>query len=230
MPIRYELAYGGAYPAPASSAGEGEAASASTPAPAPAPQPALVVYAPNPSGTGFFDERAMDTSVEYRAPQWQPHEQPVTAFNREVALTGFGPVARPWTSRLRYAGTYDEAWERAMRDDVARGLPADYPKDFDPRFFQCAHPALITPSYLEGDEEIVLTGLMPGPGPFTVALPGVRAVAGLVDGAENGYRDALHLDTVHLDLDAATVSLCWRLTLDQAWDIRSAMIVLMEVT
>jgi hypothetical protein len=216
VPIRYELAYGGAYPA---KRGEGKLE----------PEPAWVWHDPNPSGTGFFDESAMDTAVEYRAPQWQPRAHPVTAFNSEVPLTGFGPVARPWSSRLKYAGTYDEAWIQKTREEVAQGLPSDYAKDFDPRFFQCAHPELITPHYLVGDEEIVLTGLMPGPAPFTLELPGVAVLAAMLDGKLDGYREALYLDTVHLDLDATTAILCWRLTLNQAWDVRAAVLRVAEI-
>lgn len=144
-------------------------------------------------------------------------------------MTGFGPVARPWTCRLRYAGTYDDAWLRAAREDVAKGLPADYARDFDPRFFQCAHPALITPEYLDGDEEVTLAGLMPGARPFTLRLPGVRVVAELRNGKESTSLEALCLDTMHIDLDAATVSLCWRLTLNQARDVRAARFFLLEV-
>src|SRR5262249_19528641 len=81
------------------------------------------------------------------------------------------------------------------------------------------------PSYLEGDEEIVLTGLMPGAGPYALQLPGVRVAAGLIDGKGDRSPRRLPLDTVHLDLDAATVSLCWRLTLAQALDIRAALFV-----
>jgi hypothetical protein len=215
VPIRYELAYGGAYQEAAPEQGEagGEA------------EPTWVVYLPNPSGTGFFDERALDTAVEYRAPQWQPRAYPVTELNHEVPLCGFGPVARPWTSRLKYAGTYDDAWIKKTREEVAQGGFSDYAADFDPRFFQCAHPELIAPSYLEGDEEIVLTGLMPGAGPYALKLPGGRVLAALGDGKGDRSVKRLPLDTVHLDLDAATVSLCWRLTLDQALDIRAALFV-----
>jgi hypothetical protein len=219
VPIRYELAYGGAYKArPEGGAPErGEA------------QPSWVVYRPNPSGTGFFDESAMDTAAEYPAPQWQPRADPVTDWNREVPLTGFGPVARPWTSRLKYAGTYDEAWLRKTRDEVKQGIPSDYAADFDPRFFQCAHPELIAPKYLRGDEEIILTGLMAGREPFTFQLPAAGVVAAIFDGKNNGVAEVVKLDTVHLDLDAETVSLCWRLTLDHAWDIREASFVAGEV-
>jgi hypothetical protein len=215
VPIRYELAYGGAYQESAPEQGGAYDAA----------ERAWVVYRPNPSGTGFFDERALDPAVEYRAPQWQPHAHPVTRINDEVPLCGFGPVARPWASRLKLAGTYDDAWLTKTRAELAQGLPSDYAADFDPRFFQCAHPELIAPSYLEGDEEVVLTGLMPGAGPYAIQLPGVRVPVGLEDGKGGRSERALPLDTVHLDLDAATVNLCWRLTLDQALDIRAAFLV-----
>jgi hypothetical protein len=219
VPIRYELAYGGAYQETALEQGEAGGA----------PEPAWVVYRPNPSGTGFIDERALDTAVEHRAPQWQPRAHPVTELNHEVPLCGFGPVARPWTSRLKYAGTYDEAWIKKTREEVAQGLLSDYAADFDPLFFQCAHPELITPSYLVGDEEVVLTGLMPGVGPYAFQLPGVRIVAALLDGKRDRSLKGLPLDTVHLDLDAATASLCWRLTLDLAQDVRAALFAAEEV-
>jgi hypothetical protein len=208
VPLRYELAYGGAYAVPP----EGDAPA----------EPTWVVHRPNPSGIGFFDERTLDTAREYPAPQWQLREHPVTVPNREVPLAGFGPVARPWASRLRHAGTYDDAWIQRTREEVKQGLPSDYAADFDPRFFQCAHPGLIAPSFLAGDEEIVLTGLMPSIEPFTVQLPGVGIVATMFDGQGSAYRDPLDLDTVHIDLDAGTVSLCWRITLDQSLGIEVA--------
>lgn len=207
VPIRYELAYGGAYTEPGDS-----------------PEPVWVVYRPNPSGTGFFDERTMDTSSEYRAPQWQTRARPVTRFNHEVPLCGFGPVARPWASRLGYAGTYDDAWIKKTREETARGMLSDYAADFDPRFFQCAHPDLIAPSYLVGDEVIALTGLVAEGALDTLELPALRVNAALRDGKGDLSERPLPLDTVHIDLDAATMSLCWRLTLDPALDIQAAMI------
>src|SRR6185503_19197882 len=88
VPIRYELSYGGAYPADEPRAGAPE------PDPDEPPPAQWVVHPPNPSGTGFFNERAMDPACEYRAPQWQHPDHPVTMFNCEVPLSGFGPVSR----------------------------------------------------------------------------------------------------------------------------------------
>lgn len=215
VPIRYELAYGGAYPIPAAS---GYAAD----------QQHWVVHPPNPSGTGFVDASTLSPDMEIRAPQWEDPAHPVTAVHHEVPVAGLGPVARPWSSRLRYAGTYDEAWEQKTREDVRNGLPADYPADFDPRFFQCAHPALITPEYLLGDEELVLSGMVPGADPLVLRLPCRRVEALAIDGKENREVIRMALDTVHVDLDAAVVHLCWRLTLDQAKDVRAAVVFATE--
>ena len=200
VPIRYELAYGGAYPLK----NDGD--------PAAGPS-AWNVYRPNPSGTGFFDKSTLDTALEYRAPQWESIAQPVDKPNEDRPLVGFGPVARPWSSRLPFAGTYDEAWLVKHRQEGARGLPSDYAADFDPRFFQCAHPELITPEYLTGSEELVLTGLARGQSPLSVTLPGIEIEGAVVDGARRGSRRDPVLDTVHVDLDTMTVSLSWRLTL-----------------
>ena len=189
-----------------------------------------VVYEPNPSGCGLFDARCIDDDAEtYRAPQWLPDASYVGRTKGESPLVGFGPVARPWPCRLRYVGTCDAAWLAKTRDEIALGLPADYAADFDPRFFQCAHPALVMPRYLEGNEHVRLTGLMPINEPFVFQLPciGVRAV--LRDGANTVFVERLALDTVNVDLDAATVSLCWRLTLDQARDVKGASFDLVSV-
>jgi hypothetical protein len=213
VPIRYELAYGGAYQV---KRGEGE--------------PSWVVHPENPSGVGFFDEGALDTAREYPAPQWIPHEAPAPEMNRAIPLAGFGPVARPWRSRLQYAGTYDDDWKRRMAEDIAAGRPADYPADFDTRFFQCAPPGLVTPEHLIGDEVFTLTGLMPGAEPYTFQLPCVRMIAGMLDGKNEEHQEGMPLDTVQIDLDAGLVNLCWRLTLDQARDIRAALIRVARIT
>ncbi|AKT41302.1 DUF2169 family type VI secretion system accessory protein [Chondromyces crocatus] len=216
VPIRYELAYGGAYQ--------------DSEAPPDGSEPRWIVHQPNPSGTGFVDARALTQECEIRAPQWQQASHPLTAPNEEVPLVGLGPVARPWRSRLQHAGTYDEAWERRTREDIARGLPADYADDFDSRFFQCAHPALITPEYLHGDEELTLTGMVAGTNPLVVRLPCRRVEARLLDGRGELQQVRMPLDTVHVDLERAVVHLCWRLSLDQARDIRAALVFATEET
>lgn len=208
VPIRYDLAFGGAY-----EAWEAEEAGAL----------GWHVWPENPSGIGFFDTERMEDERAYAGPQWLP-DLSWYGYTRDVPLAGYGPIARPWPSRLRHAGTYDDTWLTNARRSIERGIPADYAGDFDPHFFQCAHPGLIMPRYLVGDEVIRLTGLMPGAPAFAFQLPCITLVAKLSDvgGAEQVQR--LSLDTVNIDTDAGTVSLCWRLTVPQQRKICRASI------
>jgi hypothetical protein len=222
VPIRYELAYGGAYPVPPDDEPKPE------PDPDAPPPAKWVVHPPNPSGTGFFDEHAMDPSIEYRAPQWEPSDHPVTMWNREVPLCGFGPVSRIWSSRLALAGTYDTAWVKKTRAEAAEGLPADYAPDFDYRFFQCAHPELIASGYLEGDERILLRGLLSEREVGVAQLPRVSILATLFYGGGGGAVERLPLDTVHVDLETGTVDVCWRLAVDHGRDVRRTTLTLVK--
>lgn len=206
VPIRYDLAFGGAYRTQRTHEDAEEAG------------PEWVTWAQNPSGLGFLDEDGLDDECQYAAPQWLPDESCV-GRTRDVGLAGYGPVARPWPTRLKYAGTYDEEWLEKARKSIERGIPADYARDFDPRFFQCAHPGLIMPRHLVGNEVIRLVGLMPGAEAFEFQLPCLALSARLTDHAGKEEVRALPLDTVQIDTDSATVSLCWRLSISQRREV-----------
>lgn len=216
LPIRYELAYGGAYhdprKAPDARGSNDEAA-------------AEVVHADNPCGVGFHDPDLLDPQRAYPAPQWESPNDPVTSLDRPCGLAGLGPVARHWTARARYIGTTDEAWERRMRADLLeRGLPFDYPGDFDPRFFQCAHPALASATHLRGDEQLGLRGLTGAREDLLTRLPAVRVRARILPKGRDWSDATLPLDTVHVDLDLERVYLCWRLSVDQAQGVSDAVL------
>lgn len=209
VPIRYELAYGGSFLDRRSS-----------------PQsPRFVVHRPNPSGSGFFDEDTLDSSRSHPGPQWQLRAHPVTGINTEVPLAGLGPVARMWSARKRFAGTYDAAWEERLRRDAETGLHPDYPADFDARFFQCAHPALVAREHLRGDERIRLLGLVPEREAMELSLPDIRPRARLFGPDTAGEERPMALDTVHVDLDGSRVHLCWRIALGDTDDIRAAALM-----
>jgi hypothetical protein len=211
VPILYEAAYGGAYRDPRSSDPD-----------------ALCIYEPNPCGRGFVDESSLDRQTPVVAPQWQSKTHPVTEMNRDVPLAGFGPVPRSFGGRLRHAGTYDDAWLERTQAEAARGLPPDYPADFDVRFFQCAPVELTSREYLRGDERLVLSGLVADHPRFETRLPGGAVKASVYFG--NGpWRDyTVPLDTVHIDLDAKRVHLVWRLLASHHVDLRAAVFTLEE--
>lgn len=195
VPIRYELAYGGRTRVPSSTDAH----------------PRFERWAENPSGTGFSAD--VTSLAGSAAPQWEAPLHPLSSTDRGGPLCGFGPVARHWRSRSRFGGTYDVAWERRLREDVARGLVPDYPADFDPQFFHCAHPSLRLRTPLAGGETVTLLGMLPDAARFTFEVPSQHPRVEFL--AETGPWQVVSptLDLVHVDLDARSVSLVWRLAL-----------------
>ncbi|RZO59542.1 MAG: DUF2169 domain-containing protein [Sandaracinaceae bacterium] len=204
VPLRYELAWGGAYPA-------GEDAR-------------WVTHEPNPSGRGFVSEAELARHDPLPAPQWELPDHPTGRPGHPRPLAGFGPIARPWSSRLRHAGTYDQAWLTEAHRARERGELVDYPGDFDPRFFLCGPEALQAEARWEGDERIVLEGLVEGHERLFTQLPGVRLLASVTRGARVWAEEPIPLDTVHIDLDAGLVHLIWRLALPHARGIRGVVV------
>ena len=155
----------------------------------------------NPVGRGFrasphhFEERLMLPNLEDPA-------EPLRELGQKVTPVGFGFTSPHWQPRAKYAGTYDEAWNKARKPLL--------PKDFDRRFFNAAAPGLVAPGYLKGNEPVVIAGASPK-GRLAFALPGQVAPVITVELA--GVPDSkpqMHLDTVILDTDAGQVLLLWR--------------------
>jgi len=201
VPIRYEHAYGGWY----------ESANGA------------VVYRTNPAGKGVYDERTLDKSMSYEGPQWELVGSPVTSMNSDSPLAGFGPVARMYAARLAFGGTYDAAWRARAFEEAARGLPIDYPPDFDMRFFQCAAPALIAPAELRSGDVVRLTGLTEG-GEVSFEIPDARPVAAVKARDLAWHEEPMALDLVHVDIDAKKVFLVWRMSLAQDRRILAAIV------
>ncbi|HEX5747386.1 MAG TPA: DUF2169 domain-containing protein [Archangium sp.] len=155
----------------------------------------------NPVGTGFrasprhFEEGLMLPNLEDPA-------EPLREFGQRVTPVGFGFTSPHWQPRAKYAGTYNEAWNKTRKPLL--------PKDFDRRFFNAAAPGLIAPGYLKGNESVVITGASPM-GRFAFRLPGQATpiVTVALAGGEDVKPD-MHLDTLILDTDAEEVLLLWR--------------------
>jgi hypothetical protein len=195
VPIRYELSYGGRFRDPASDDSA----------------PRFLRWAENPSGTGFAPKDVLMAGRP--APQWESPSEPVSSADLGGPLSGFGPVARHWLSRSRFVGTCDPAWQSRLREEAARGLVADYPADFDARFFHSAHPALRLAHPLSGGESVTLFGLLPDAPSFTFEVPSCRPHVEVL--AESGPWRVVspRLDLLHVDLDARCICLVWRLAL-----------------
>lgn len=112
----------------------------------------------NPIGAGFAtrDEHLVNTAV----PNIEDPRQLISSWKDRPQPVGFGVVASHWMPRLKYAGTYDAAWQQERFPLLAA--------DFDPRFFQCAPEDQQTT--LRGGEAVELTNLTPD-GRLTFDLP-----------------------------------------------------------
>ncbi|WP_434388719.1 DUF2169 family type VI secretion system accessory protein [Melittangium boletus] len=155
----------------------------------------------NPVGTGF---RASPRHFEegLKLPNLEDPVEPLREFGQKVTPVGFGFTSPHWQPRAKYAGTYDEVWSKTRRPLL--------PRDFNPRFFNAAAPGLVAPSYLRGDEPVVIAGASPK-GRLAFALPGQSTPTITVRLAgDEDVIPPLRLDTVILDLDAKQVLLLWR--------------------
>ena len=120
----------------------------------------------------------------------------------EMAVRGFGPIAKAWLPRRGHAGTFDTDWQR----DRHPRMPADY----DLAFWNAAPGPLQIAPYLAGNEVIRVSGVSHAPAAVEVALPGVGLM--LEATGEDAVNVPMPLDTVALDITAEDPS-AHRLTL-----------------
>jgi len=155
----------------------------------------------NPVGVGY---RASGAAFEdgLACPNLEDPARPFRGWGDRPPPAGFGFTSPNWEPRARYAGTYDERWQKERAPLL--------PRDFDRRFLSAASPGLVASGYLRGDEAVIVTGVA-AEGGYAFRLPGVAAPSVLVE--RSGLGDATvptRLDTVVVDTDARKVFLYWR--------------------
>jgi hypothetical protein len=178
MPLIWERAFGGV-------------AASSTDAPP--------LFEPrNPVGRGL--ERDPDSAVDRPLPNIEDPQHPLTSVSDRPRPVGVTPVARHWEPRVRYAGTYDEAWRRER-------APL-WPRDFDERFFCGAPPDLQVHPHLAGGEPVALEGLHAA-GTIGFRVPRLRLLARsrFVD---RMVRTRLRLDGLFIDTDSLELTMYFR--------------------
>ncbi|NKN37391.1 DUF2169 domain-containing protein [Agrobacterium sp. a22-2] len=167
----------------------------------------------NPLGRGIVNLNMGPHAVPVPAPQ-------VTAagvaldWRERVEPQGIGPISPWWRFRQQHAGTYDENWLNERHPLL--------PKDFDPRFWQCAHPDLVAIPYLAGNESYRLENLHPTRPVASGALPDITLGIHCMQ-HETGEWQMLNLDGVHFDWRTEErVLLTWRIRfpLQNAADVR----------
>lgn len=155
----------------------------------------------NPVGTGYrYGSPSKNEDV--RLPNLEDRAQPFQRYGDTPPPAGFGFISPHWQPRASFAGTYDEVWDRDRKPLL--------PKDFDRRFFNAASPGLVAPSYLKGDEPVVVLNASPE-GRVAFYLPGIVPPECNVELRGHKY-ETLHtqLDTVIINMDERLLFMTWR--------------------
>lgn len=217
VPLRYELAYGGACIVPApKQADTGE-------------ETYLIneVCYRNPVGAGWVEARYFDALAQtpeglparLRAPQISPPGQPFTglvqttqqgsldvrqmaSINYQIPVAGFGPLGKAWAPRLAKAGTYDQAWIDTRHPSL--------PGDFDFAYWNGApdDQQIPFPDLTQG-LTLSTKGLRPGGLPMQVRMPPHRALL-LANLGGAHLPLPMQIDTLTLDTSAQLIRLVWR--------------------
>lgn len=181
LPIQYEYAYGGAV-----NDDEGK----------------VQICESNPIGLGFEQKfHSYRNTAANMAPQIIRQEDYDMQSGKDYPPQGLSPIPPNWSQRLTKAGTYDLVWEKTRWPDL--------PEDFSFEFYNSAHPDLIYPGYVNGDEDIELHNLT-AEGHLKTALPNY-SLAILVRYEDGELRPIpMVLDTIYLDVNNMQAKLTWR--------------------
>lgn len=227
--LQYELAYGGHYLDPQ------QLKKQKGPEEDKDPSLATETVAANPAGSGLFGPTegllstgspTHDPKQHYAAPQIDWPGETISSSDeldfKKRQPAGWGPIARWWSPRVERQGTYDDAWMKDFQENDF----ADYPKDFNNSYFNCAPADQMIQGALQGNEHIELAGVFEDIQTVSVQLPGWKLVAHSFDETGQAFEGQIRLDTVHIDLDTSQLHATWRLTLEHAQRIQTCVIAL----
>jgi hypothetical protein len=154
----------------------------------------------NPVGCGFAGKRKKREFNKRPLPNLEDPRKLISRLGDCPPPAGFGFIAPAWQPRKDYAGTYDEKWQKNRAPYL--------PTDFDSRFFNAAHPELVSTGYFKGGEPIEAVNVSPR-GRLSFKLPICQMEASVsVAGAEEN--PPLNLETVLIEPDELRFTMLWR--------------------
>lgn len=154
----------------------------------------------NPIGTGFALRVDSSHIDGMRLPNLEDPAQLIAEPTDCPSPAGVGFIGRHWEPRVRYSGTYDETWRR-------RRCPL-LPNDFDDRYFNGAHPRLVSERHFVGGEKVAIDGVRRA-GQLTFTVP-QRALDVLVRSRGRLAQHLPALDTLVIDSDQRRLVVLWR--------------------
>lgn len=161
-------------------------------------------YEANPVGKGFMAGRSKLDSGEIPLPNIEDPANLLRGTSSKPTPVGFGPIPPFWEARKKYAGTYDEDWQKNRAPLL--------PDDFDERFLQAAPAALTCNGYLNGDERCALVG-MTEEGHIQFDLNAKNPTIG-VRLVRKGIRSKPEMESLHFDTDNRQFFVTWKAMID----------------
>lgn len=156
----------------------------------------------NPIGKGFFpiDGKPVEGQL---LPNIENPNNLITSLSSRPKPAGFGAIPRDWQPRLASAGTYNDEWKQHR-------MPL-LPLDFDPRFFNAAHPDLTISPLLSGDELVTISHVTES-GLFSFLLPNLHfLVSASIQKQKTEF--VPYLDTLIIEPDKNRIMLTWRVAI-----------------
>jgi hypothetical protein len=155
----------------------------------------------NPVGTGLLARKSTLDVSQVALPNLEDPAALISGRNDRPPPTGFGFIGRGWKPRMNLAGTYDDAWEKERSPLL--------PENFDPRYYNGAHPDLIMQGHLAGDEPVELQNASPD-GLLRFAVPRVDLRVVTVSNTWEPTVLEMSADTLVLEPDEGRMTITWR--------------------
>lgn len=221
VPLDYRHAFGGHFLDPTVEPGDAEKARA------------FVYHRENAAGCGWLPtpdryarlprevvariQGGIDALWEMEAPQIEPIGAPLRSPYDVAATDGIMPTACWWEPRVKLQGTLDDAWRQTRAPCV--------PIDYDDAYEQAAPAGLVAMPYLQGGEEVELSGVSPqGTWRSWVPRVPIRCVSANEESARSDL--SLKLDTVVFDVDTGRCEMAWRVCVPREEGARLVTVVL----
>jgi uncharacterized protein YjbI with pentapeptide repeats len=121
----------------------------------------------NPRGKGHGARAIAEAGYDAPLPNVEDAGRLIRLVDDNPAPAHFGPLAPDDAGRMRYAGTYDQNW--------IRNVAPLKPDDFNPLFYCDAPADQRLDSYIEGNEDFMVSGMSRGEAAVGGRLPALRA-------------------------------------------------------
>ncbi|MER2494643.1 DUF2169 domain-containing protein [Vibrio neptunius] len=131
-------------------------------------------------------------SVFYPNEEWAPN-------TKNLRVAGLGPIPPFFTQRVKYAGTFDDAWQEHRRPLL--------PEDFNPKFYQSAPEDQQCNGFLEGGERLMMSGFSHDD-VLAFRIPAEKYVA-VADFGEEKLSAAMAMYTLFVDTEEQRLTISY---------------------